>query len=428
MKSQHPAHTMISTMGDERPRTAGETPKETTALATDLIGADRYDRMHHVEKLMSTPGFEPVAEIISSLHRLNHGIIQATRRYDITMPHCPLDSIIPGMGALADDIINVIAYAGEHHRTPDYTLSMIGSAMLNPSLEHESHPNQPHRTAAPFPWTEDDALKTALAIPEAASISLEYLAESIEVARTETLMEFHQSISIGDIPAVFPVAIAKGFNPGWLTAGPEKMNADEESRIIRILLRLRGDWRPGIYGFISEDPAHSSRGKEHLLSYLKTDPATYGADWILAIINHIDDRDLDKAEILHNPGTVNTMVAKHSANRFDHPSRLYGDGLHERFYDIGSICETSPSHGATITGLPVRAEHDTNPAALETVFGILDTMSVGMEQRLVNDMNTVGLYKADTLIVDAVHDMMDGLPLEYAAETLASRAAAAGTR
>ena len=74
-----------------------------------------------------------------------------------------------------------------------------------------------------------------------------------------------------------------------------------------------------------------------------------------------------------------------------------------------------------MTGLVVPSGQETNPAALETLFRILDTMDMGLEDRLVEDMQTADEHEANTLIADAVHDMGQSMPLEYTAETLASR-------
>lgn len=380
---------------------------------------DRWDRLHHVREFMDSPGSLPVAAIITSLHRMSLRLGRRISSFDMTPV---LASVAPAMDALIDDIIEVVADAGEHHWDPDHTLIMIGSAMLSPSPDHGPPRIDERRTGAPFPWTDDDALKAALAIPEAASISMEYLIGSAVVARMENdSVDFGQRIRIGDIPAVFPVAISKGFNTKWLTAGPEKMSADDESRVIRIMFRMRGDWRPGVYDFIHDDPPHYSRGKEHLLSYLRIRPATYGADWILSIINHINDHDLDKAAIVNNPETMRTMISGHASNRGEHGSILYDDGLHDRCFDIEPVCETTRSHDGIITGLVVHPGRETDPAALEMVFRILDSMSVGMEKRLAGDMRDADQHAASRLIAEAVHDMTDGMPVSYVAETLSSQ-------
>lgn len=379
---------------------------------------DRWDRLHYVGEFMDSPGSLPVAAIITSLHRMSLRLGRRISGFSMTQA---LASVTPAMDALIDDIIAVVADAGEHHWDPDHTLIMIGSTMLGPSTDHGPSRIDERRTAAPFPWTDDDAMKAALAIPEAASISMEYLIGSAVIARIDDSVDFGQRIRIGDIPAVFPVAVSKGFNMKWLTPGPEKMNADDESRVIRIMFRLRGDWRPGIYDFIHDDPPHYSRGKEHLLSYLRIRPATYGADWILSIINHINDHDLDKAAIISNPETMRTLISGHASNRGEHESILYDDGLHDRCFDIEPVCETTRSHDGIITGLAVHPGCETDPAALEMVFRILDSMSVGMEERLAGDMRDADGHAATRLIVEAVHDMTDGMPVSYVAETLSSR-------
>lgn len=368
---------------------------------------------------MDSPGSLPVAAIITSLHRMSLRLGRRISGFDMTQA---LASVAPAMDALIDDIIAVVADAGEHHWDPDHTLIMIGSTMLSPSPDHGPSRIDERRTGAPFPWTDDDALKAALAIPEAASISMEYLIESAVVARMEDdSVDLGQRIRIGDIPAVFPVAVSKGLNPKWLTAGPEKMGPNEECRTIRVMFRLRGDWRPGIYDFIHDDPPDCSRGKEHLLSYLRIRPATYGADWILSIINHINDHDLDKAAIVNNPETMRTLISGHAFNRGEHGSILYDDGLHDRCFDIEPVCETTRSHDTIITGLVVHPSRETDPAALEMVFRILDSMSIGMEKRLADDMRYANPHDATRLIAEAVRDMTDGMPVSYVAETLSSR-------
>ena len=81
-----------------------------------------------------------------------------------------------------------------------------------------------------------------------------------------------------------------------------------------------------------------------------------------------------------------------------------------------------------MTGLVVPSEHETNPAALETLLRILDAMDMGLEDRLVEDMQTADEYEANTLIVDAVHDMAEDMPVSYITETLSTRMSISAAR
>jgi len=151
-----------------------------------------------------------------------------------------------------------------------------------------------------------------------------------------------------------------------------------------MLLRLRGDWRQEIYDYISRN-----KDGEKLMGYLQVNPATYGVDWILAIINHINDHNLDKAGILSDDYAMRMIVTAHSENRYDHPSEWAEDGMHARYFDVGNVSTVRIAHdkGGTISGLEVTAGRETDPAALETVFRILDSMA-GLEATATGDTPT----------------------------------------
>ena len=370
--------------------------------------------LHDAGLFMSTPGFEPVADIIISMHRLNKRMdyyVKHPRSHGYGQNFAP---IVPALDALTDDFIRVIADAGRHHWSVDHTLTMIGSSMLSPA--HGG--TWAARSRAPFPWDDEDALKAALAIPEAASMDCSLLPTEAGLAEADTSIEMNQMICTGDIPAVFPVAISKGFDPVMLAADHETGQAVGQNALVSMLLRLRGDWRQGIYDYAAKD----SRAGERLLGYLQVNPATYGVDWILAIINHINDRDLDKASILNDDYAMGMIVTAHSENRYDHPSENAGDGMHARCFDVGNVSTVGNAHdeGGTISGLEVIAGRETDPAALETVFRILDAMDKRAERDLVKDMHDINPAEAAMLIRRAVHDMVD-MPMAYITETLAAQ-------
>lgn len=379
---------------------------------------ENSELLHNVKTFMDTPGFEPVARIITSMHRLNQRVARTIKYNQANGYMDDLSDMVPALDTLTDDVISVVADAGEHHWNPDHTISMIGSQLLNPAYKNE----KTERTGAPFPWTEGDAYKAAMAIPKATDMDYEMISSDISLARTDTIIELSATMGLSDIPAVFPIAISKGFDPSPLTM--ERIMADPgiiakpvpAPALVAMLLRLRGDWRQGIY-----DYAAKGGDFERLLGYLQVDPPTYGADWIIAIIDHINDHDLDKAKILHNPRIMETIITEHAESRRECPWIVSDTGMHARYYDVASICRRTESHGKTMTGLVVPSGRETNPAALETLFRILDTMDMGLEDRLVEDMQTADEHEANTLIVDAIHDMGRSMPLEYTAETLASR-------
>ena len=373
--------------------------------------------LHDVGLFMNTPGFEPVADIIISMHRLNRKI----GHYVKYVKHPRSDGygrnfapIVPALDALADDFIRVIADAGRHHWPVDHTLTMIGSSMLNPA--HGG--TEAARSRAPFPWDGEDARKAALAIPEAAGLDCIPFSWEVGWVGAGTAAEMNQKISPGDIPAVFPVAISKGLDPKMLAVYPDlKPVVDIQMPLMGMLLRLRGDWRQEIYDYISR-----SKDGEKLMGYLQVNPATYGADWILAIINHINDHDLDKASILNDDYAMGMIVTAHSENRYDHPSEWAEDGMHARYFDVGNVSTVRNAHdeGGTISGLEVAAGRETDPAALEMVFRILDAMDRRMEREFVKDMHNIDSAEAAMLIRRAVHDAAD-MPLPYVTETLAAR-------
>lgn len=376
---------------------------------------ENKELLHGVKTFMDTPGFEPVARIITSMHWLNQMVARTIKYNQANGYTDDLSPMVPALDTLTDDVISVVADAGAYHWNPDHTISMIGSQLLNPAHKNE----KTERTGAPFPWDEDDACKAAMAIPKATTMDYEMMASYVSLARSDTIIELRTSMGLNDVPAVFPIAISKGFDPSPLTA--ERLMAAPgkpvpESALVAMLLRLRGDWRQGIY-----DYAAKGGDFERLLGYLQVDPPTYGADWITAIISHINDHDLDKAKILHNPRIMETIITEHAESRRDCPWIISDTGMHARYYDVASICRRTESHEKTMTGLVVPSGQETNPAALETLFRILDAMDMGMEDRLVDDMQTADEYEANTLIVDAVHDMAEDMPVSYIAETLSTR-------
>lgn len=419
-------------MNKERPDRDSRSVREAAITSTSIeLGRhatwiqENRKLLHGVKAFMDTPGFEPVARIITSMHRLNHRVAR-TIKYNQTNGYMDdLSDMVPALDTLTDDVISVVADAGEHHWNPDHTISMIGSQLLNPAHKNE----KTERTGAPFPWDEDDAYKAAMAIPKATTLDYEMISSDISLARSDTIIELSATMGLSDVPAVFPIAISKGFDPSPLTA--ERMMADPgiiakpvpAPALVAMLLRLRGDWRRGIY-----DYAAKGGDFERLLGYLQVDPPTYGADWIIAIIDHINNHDLDNAEILHNPRIMETIVAEHAESRRECPWIISDTGMHARYYDVASICRRTESHGKTMTGLVVPSGRETNPAALETLFRILDTMDMGLEDRFVEDMQTADEYEANTLIVDAVHDTAEDMPVSYIAETLSTRMSISAAR
>lgn len=387
-----------------------------TSARIEIRRNDQYDRtgrLHYVGEFMESPGSASVAAIITSMHRLNNRVsryIKDAEEHDTKENFTP---IVPILNVITDDIISIVAKAGKYHWDADHTMTIIGSELLSPA--HTG--TDVERTGAPFPWTEEDAYKTAMAIPRAAAIDYRHVPLEVNVAEINTSTELGQIIDVGDIPAVFPIAVSKGFNPKMLAADSDSIGSVNHPALIRLLLRLRGDWRQGIYDYISK-----GKTGERLLGYLQVNPATYGADWILSIISHINDRELFKAEILHNPRVMEMLVAGHSENRSRHPQANSDDGMHARCFDVGSLYRTTRSHDTTITGLAEPTGRlATNPAALEMMLGILDSMSMDEERRFVDDMQTADEYEANTLIVNAVHDTVEDMPVSYIAETLSTR-------
>ena len=405
--------------------TAGSRSVKASAVACARVELKKHgtdaeksrEILHDVGLFMNTQGFEPVADIIISMHRLNRKI----GHYVEYVKHPGADGyggnfapVVPALDALTDDFIRVIADAGKHHWTVDHTLTMIGSSMLNPA--HGG--TEAARSREPFPWDENDARKAALAIPEAAGLDCILFSWEVDWVGAGTNAEMNQKISPGDVPAVFPVAISKGLDPKMLAVYPDlKSVMDIQMPLMRMLLRLRGDWRQGIYDYIFKD-----RNGERLLSYLQVNPATYGADWILAIINHINDHDLDKASILNDDYAMRMIVTAHSESRYDHPSENAEDGMHARYFDVGNVSTVRIAHdkGGIISGLEVTAGRETDPAALETVFRILDAMDKRMERKFVKNMHDIDSAEAAMLIRRAVHDMAR-LPMDYITETLVAQ-------
>ena len=95
--------------------------------------------------------------------------------------------------------------------------------------------------------------------------------------------------------------------------------------------------------------------------------------------------------------------------------------MHPRYYDVESICEMTRYDDAIISGLAVHPGCGTDPAALEIMFRILDSMSMDMEKKLADDVRAADGDEAESPLVDAVRDMMEAMPMSYVAETLASR-------
>lgn len=371
--------------------------------------------LHHVEEFMGFPGSVPVARIITSLHRLNHRMACTSRDHRRDGYIDDLAPMVLVLDALIDDVISVVANAGEHHWDSDHAITMIGSELMKPA-----HPGgNLERTGAPFPWTEEDAYKAAMAVPKATDIDYDMLSYAVTSAMADTSMEMQEQMITGDVPAVFPVAISKGFDPSPLKAGRiynDQSNAVDTNALVAMLLRLRGDWRQGIYDFAA-DGGDCGR----LLGYLQVNPATYGADWVLAIIDHINDHDLDRAGILHNPKIMGTLISEHDRNRVEHSWILSDTGMHPRYYDVEPICEMTRRHDAIISGLAVHPGCGSDPAALEIMFRILDSMSMDVEKKLADDVRAADGHEAESPLVDAVRDMTDGMPMSYVAETLASR-------
>lgn len=412
-------------MSKERAQTRdGRTVKAAAITSTRIeLGrhptwAERNEKcLHHVEEFMDFPGSVPVARIITSLHRLNHRLACTSRDHRRDGYIDDLAPMVLVLDAFIDDVINVVAEAGEHHWDSDHAITMIGSELMVPA-----HPGgNLERSGVPFPWTEEDAYKAAMAVPKATDIDYDMLSYAVTSAMADTSMEIQEQMITGDVPAVFPVAISKGFDPSPLKEGRiynDRSNADavDTNALVSMLLRLRGDWRQGIYDFAADGGDY-----KRLLGYMQVNPATYGADWVLAIIDHINDHDLDRAGILHNPEVMKTLISKHDRNRMTRSWILSDTGMHTRYYDIESICEITRHDDAIISGLAVHPGCETDPATLEIIFRILDSMSMDMEKKLADDVRAADGHVAKSLIVDAVRDMMEAMPMSYVAETLASR-------
>ena len=410
-------------MSKDRAQTRDGRSVKASAITSTSIELGRHptwvernaECLHHVKEFMDFPGSVPVARIITSLHRLNYRLAHRIKYNRENGYMDDLSPMVPVLDALIDDVISVVAEAGEHHWDSDHAITMIGSELMKPA-----HPGgNSERTGAAFPWTEEDAYKAAMAVPKATDIDYDMLSYAIASAMADTSMEMHEQMITGDVPAVFPVAISKGFDPSPLKAGRiynDQSNAVDTNALVAMLLRLRGDWRQGIYDFAADGGDYG-----RLLGYLQVNPATYGADWVLAIIDHINDHDLDKAKILHNPKVMETIISEHDRSRVKHSWILSDTGMHPRYYDVESICEITRYDDAIISGLAVHPGCGTDPAALEIIFRLLDSMSMDMEKKLADDVRAADGHEAESLLVDAVRDMMDAMPMSYVAETLASR-------
>lgn len=364
---------------------------------------DRKTMASGISRLLSDPETDPVGEIIVSMHKAMHEPRKRIVEQRMDGTNNPYSSsLLSSMDDLSYSLLSAMARAGERHMDADGALAAIGSVLLQgPDSDLEMRVGN-DRSMAPFPWTDDDARKAALSIPEAVKIPVKPLLDRRNNPDNST-----DAIRVGDTLTILPIAISKGFDPSQpLTR-----------TVADTLLALRGDWKPEI-----ADAADTDTEWGRLLSYNGAYSADYGTEWILSIIRHMNDDDLDQSSAVTGWRGLDRIIHAHCNTRY---YRDNARGLHPRSDDVRALYRTRKDHGKEISELlPVGDKR--NPAAIETMLRLLDSMTADDELEVVRGMNSLNGTKADQrLIGDALRDYSSGLPAEYIKETLIMRIRAA---
>ena len=377
-----------------------------------------------LDAFLSDPTTDPVGGIIVAMHKANHRLrstlirgSQAARGKDDGDTVRRLDGLHTTVNDISYALLGIIAQADGRKPDCGRTLADMGAFLLGGRVKGLPLERPEAFTMVPFPWDEEDARKVALAIPEAAKTSIDPLLAELDDFTDQNRRDRSVPLDDGDALTVLPIAVSKGFDPAQpLTAAT-----------VDTMFALRGDWRPEIA------EAVASPDGRRLLSYMETVPASSAADWILAIISHISDDSIGRSSAITGWDGLREIINTHcNVRRSYRFNSMNNDeqGLHSRAHDVSMLYKTEQSHGRDVKRL-IPAGDERNPAAIETVLRLLDSMSIDDEISIVNNLaNLRGGRKKTPIRIfgEAVSDLSQGLPVSYVRENMLMRMDEAGIR
>lgn len=372
----------------------------------------RYEkpRISRIADRLQNPDATPLCAIIRAMHHVNHEIREAAKGED-RLGAAMRDSMIVGnTDDLMNSILQEVAAPATDDGNADTIITRIGRLLYNPSdrgwdrLIDDEH-QKCGRGPTPFPWNDGSAEQAALAIPAAARIPVRPVLERVAGLNQWLDRENYESeFAYDDIPGMLPIAVSKGFDPSQpLTAAT-----------VDTLLMLKGDWRDGIADAMDADPHN-----RNLLTYAQINPDGYSADWICAILRHMDDEDLCNAGMFDGEYNENDGLYLRCIMDSHIFYRGNSGGYHPRLSDVESLTTKTEFRGGTVWGLkPPRDRRD--PAAVETVLRIFDAMSLDAVSHIREQRERIGRRRLMSLFRKAVYEAGE-YPYSYVGETLSAR-------